>query len=240
MVSFLIVEDDKQQRNNLARIIKSIVDDCKIYAADNKDDALEIAKKVSINLMFVDIKLKDSNGLDFAKEVRKISQYKLTWIIFLTTHVDFMLQAFKEIHCYDYILKPYSKKKVAETIKLLLEHNSSSVDDKIKEYVVFELKGVTFKVCLEDIYFIEVQLRTCTVHTKSEVYVFSRMPLKRILEMIEVNYIVKTHKSFAVNTNHIKKIEKVSRGCWEIDFWGYDKKALLATTYKDDLMLKIN
>lgn len=240
MINILVVEDDIIQRQNLIKILGSVSHELNIYEADSKKSALKIASEVEISFMFVDIMLRSSTGIEFAKELRQIPGYRLTWIIFLTTHVDYMLQAFKEIHCYDYILKPYRKDKIIEITKLLLanKYENESHKDK-KDHIVFELQGVTYKLYTDDIIFIEVKLRTCMVHTKQKTYMLNRMPLKKLLEMITVDYIIQTHKSFAVNIHYIDQIKKISRGCWEIYFHDYEEQALLAATYKESLKDKL-
>lgn len=240
MFKILIVEDDIIQKKNLEKIICDMEIDTQIYHADSKQSALDLLENQDIDLFLVDVKLKNSNGLDLAKTIRQIPRYRLTWIVFLTTHLDFMLQAFKEIHCYDYILKPYKKDKIIETLTILLNKKNEEKDIQEKEYISFDSQGVMIRIAVDEIYFIEVRLRTCIVHSKSGVYTINRISLKKILEMIKADYIIKTHKSFAVNVNQVHKLEKVSRGCWEIDFYDYGDKALLASTYKEDLNKRLN
>lgn len=241
MINVLVVEDDLIQRQNLVKILQGVSKDLKIYEADSKDDALEIVKSTKISFMYVDIMLRNSTGLEFAKELRKMPDYQLTWLIFLTTHVDYMLQAFKEIHCYDYILKPYDKQKIVQTTELLIEnkYKAQEEEQEEREHLVIELQGVTYNIFVDEIVFVEVKLRTCIVHMKNDVYTLNRLPLKKLLEMIQSDYIIQTHKSFAVNTKLIDKIEKISRGCWEIYFHNYDEQALLASTYKETLRDKL-
>lgn len=241
MIHILVIEDDEIQRNNLVKIISSVSNEMHIHEADCKDDAMEIAMKYPISFMFIDIMLRNSTGLDFAKELREIPRYQLTWLIFLTTHVDYMLEAFKEIHCYDYILKPYDKQKIIDTTKLLIEnkYEQQRVFEEEREAIVIELQGTTYKFFADQIVFIEVSLRTCMVHLKTETYTLNRMPLKKLLEMIESDFIIQTHKSFAVNVRLIDRLEKIARGSWEIYFEGYEEVALLATTYKEALRAKL-
>lgn len=240
MFKILIVEDDITQRKNLIKIIEDMDIEAEILHADSKESALEILEKQTIDIFLVDVKLNNSNGLDLAKSIRQIEIYRLTWIVFLTTHLDFMLQAFKEIHCYDYILKPYKKDKIVDTLNTLLSDEKERDDSFDKKYISFESDGVMIRIPVDEIYFIEVRLRTCMVYSETGVYTINRTSLKKVLSMVDSEDIIKTHKSFAVNVKKVHKLEKVSRGCWEIDFYGYDEKALLATTYKDDLNNVLN
>ena len=238
MANYLIIEDDKVQRENLVKIIKEIKVNCNIFESDNMDDSLKIADLNKIDIVFIDIHLKKSNGIEFAKKFRKIQGYELTWIIFITTHKDYMMQAFKQIHCYDYILKPI-KKETIESIITTLNGSKNFNDNHEKDYVVFNKKDMIIKICVEDIIFIEVNVRICTVHAKTGVYLVNRISLKSILNKINKDYIIKTHRSYAVNAYEVDKIIRAYRGCWQLSFKGYNQQALLTDAYKEKLMEKM-
>lgn len=236
--NILIVEDDIQQRTNLKRILNEYDKDLNIYEAESEKEALEIIGKVAIDIFYVDVSLKDSSGIEFAKKLRKIKNYELSWIVFLTTHVQYMLEAFKEIHCYDYIIKPYEKEDIIElTKKLILGSKRNSVEEIERKSVVFDLKnGISLKVYLKDFYFIEVNLRTCNIHTKSGKYEASGLSIKKILDLIDCEFIVQSFRSFVVNTKNIEKIEVINKKLSEIYFEGYSEKALLSYKFKDEIL----
>ena len=130
MINILIAEDNSIQRKNLIKMI---------YEAESKEEALKILQEVYIDFFYIDISLKNSSGLDLALELRKIEKYKFNWIIFTTTHIQYMIKAFKEVHCYDYILKPYDKDEVIKMTKLLTSNRRAYNPSRKKEkYVVFE------------------------------------------------------------------------------------------------------
>lgn len=131
-MNVLIVEDDKIQRESLKKMIKQIDKDINIYESVDKDEALEITNKINIDIFYVDICLNNSSGVDLAIELRQIPKYEFSFIIFLTTHVEYLTQAFKEVHCYDYILKPYNMLDVLNMTKHFKLHieNINNVGDK--------------------------------------------------------------------------------------------------------------
>ncbi|WP_231247744.1 LytR/AlgR family response regulator transcription factor [Clostridium botulinum] len=114
MYSILIVEDDSVQSTILKTMLESLDFQLNIYKATNELEALNILNKNNIDLFFMDIDLGSSSGLELAFKIRKDPKYEFSWIIFLTTHMQYITQAFKEIHCYDYILKPYDKNEVLD------------------------------------------------------------------------------------------------------------------------------
>lgn len=234
-MKILIVEDDKFQRENLKRILQEISLDLNIYEAEDQEGALIVAREVFIDLFYIDIHLKNSFGISLAKELRKNSKYELGWIIFITTHMGYMIDAFKLLHCYDYIEKPYNKEKIIELTNKFIR-NGKDIKETKKKYVVFEIEQrISMKFYIEEIFFIEVRLKTCTIHTKNGAFKVSGVRLKEISEKIDCDYIVQCHKSFIVNTKEIKKIGKIGSKSWEINFQGYDEKALISYNFKDEI-----
>lgn len=179
--------------------------------------------------------MKNSSGISLAKELRKDSKYELGWIIFITTHMGYMIDAFKQLHCYDYIEKPYHKEKIIKLTNKFIRHSKESKKIK-KKCVVFEIEQrVSMKFYIEEIFFVEVRIKTCTIHTKNGAFKLSGLRLKEILEKINCDHIIQCHKSYIVNTNEIKEIEKLGSKSYEVSFQGYNEKALVSYNFKDEV-----
>lgn len=240
LFSIIIVEDDFMQREILKTMIFSIYESIKIYEADSKNAALDIIKNNDINMFLIDISLKDSSGLELAMNIRSIPKYEFSQLVFLTTHVDYMLQAFKQIHCYDYILKPYNKNDVHAMLNKLIDKEinnlSDEKDDSNKELVIRIRTGVFIRVKVHDILFIEVKGRDCEVNTVSGSYTYANISLKKILGLIDYEYIVQSHKAFAVNKNYIFKVERLDIRLSSIHFNNYSKTALLGHKFKNNIL----
>lgn len=245
MYSIMLAEDDIMQREIIKKIIlfknnKSI----KIYEADSESVAIEIIKNNYINMFLIDIILKDSSGLDLAMKVRNIPKYEFSQLIFLTTHVDYILQAFKQTHCYDYILKPYDIEKVQVMLNKLINKDICYLNkeknylDKVedKELVIKVRNGIFVRVKINNILFIEVNGRDCEVNTSDGIYTYNNISLKKMLQLTNCEDIVQSHKAFAVNKKYIFKIEKLDFRLSSIYFKDYSKTALLGYKFKNDIM----
>ena len=188
-MNVLIVEDDLLQRKSLKKMLQQIDKGINIYESFDKDKALEITSLYSIDVFFVDICLSSSSGVDFAIEIRKIPKYEFSFIIFLTTHAEYLIKAFKEVHCYDYILKPYNMADVVNMTKHFKSHiEKENAKNKVKKYIVIEVKrGVNVKIYVDETIFIEVYLRKCMIHTVNGVFKVNNLPLSKILKIINCN-----------------------------------------------------
>lgn len=231
------------QRSILKKIILSANESIKIYEADSENSALDVIKNNDINMFLIDISLKESSGLDLAVKIRNIPKYEFRQIIFLTTHMEYIVQAFKETHCYDYILKPYDKEKVQAMINKLVDNDINNLTNKEEETkeekkeVIINIKnGIYVGVKVDDIVFIEVIGKNCEVNTINGMYIASNMSLKKMLKLIDCDYIIQSHRAFVVNKNYILEIEKIDVKLSTIHFKDYTKTALLGYKFKDSVM----
>jgi DNA-binding LytR/AlgR family response regulator len=235
MYNILILEDDCIQLKALSDIIKQLGHMYQLYEATNTEEALKIAQIKKIDLFYIDINLKNESGLKFALEIRKLERYKLTWIIFVTIYKDYMLSAFKKIHCYDYILKPYNKENIQRiTRRLLSDISIHSENTKISEsFIIVPIKNIQVKISVNEIIFVEVFIRTSIIHTIHGSFTIDYLSLKKLNSMIEHKFILQSHRSYLVNIKFINKIEKSNdKTSYKIYFKNTDKIALLGHSYK--------
>jgi len=234
--NILVVEDNDLQRKNLIKMIKELNKPFNIYEADSKEEGIRLANTYNIHLFYLDINLKNSSGLDFASKIREYPQYKFTFVIFITTHVKYMLEAFKEIHCYDYLIKPYDKKKVQEITLSVFDNLETklSANKTERKYVVFDMKDLNVKVYIDEIIFVSVYIRTTFVFTTRGKYTLSKMPFKNVMDMVG-DELVQCHRSYAVNMDYVDKID-TSTASWEICFDKFNESVPIGEKYKKDVL----
>jgi CheY-like chemotaxis protein len=73
-LTILVVEDNIVSLMTLARLLK--MDGHVVRTADGYQAALDVARKVRLDLAVCDIKLWDGNGCDLLKELQKLQQLK--------------------------------------------------------------------------------------------------------------------------------------------------------------------
>ena len=238
-MNILVVEDEKIQREALASIIKSNFIDVRIYEAASKKEAMKIINEKDIHLFFIDINLKDSSGLELAKKIRQYENHSLTGIVFVTGELIHIIEAFKSIHCYDFIVKPYKEKDIISIVDVFL--NSTPLKN-IKEgkYSFIDIDStISIKFYHNDIIYIEYINKSCNIHTINGVYNVKRTSLVKLLEHLNDDNIVQTHRSFAVNMKYITEIEKTYEKVWSIKLRGCDDVVLLSYTYRQAFLRRI-
>ncbi|MBS4539055.1 response regulator transcription factor [Clostridium sp. D2Q-11] len=205
MGKIIIVEDDVAIRDGLKFMVKDMDKDLEVITTGFATKALDYSKKNKIDAFFLDIQLEDYSGIKLAKEIREISTYKFTPIVFITAVPTRELEAFREVHCYDYIIKPFTKEEVKDVLSTIINY---SVKNKEKNKSIrFKQKEYTCVIGQADIKYIESKNRKLFIETKEEQFVISTYTLKSVLEELSSDFI-RCHKGFIVNTNFIKKIDK--------------------------------
>lgn len=69
-----------------------------------------------IEVAFLDVEMPGMDGIELAKRI--VKRYPLCNIIFLTGYTEYMPSAF-ELYASDYVLKPFSQKKIEESLQHL-------------------------------------------------------------------------------------------------------------------------
>ncbi len=237
MLNILVVEDDPVERRNLVRMLKDLNKDIKIFEATAGEEAIKILKRETIELFFLDIELPDISGLKIAEIIRTIPKYELTYIVFITTHIHYQLEAFKNYHCYDFIEKPYKKEELFKISDRLIRGIKNT--DLKNEAIRFKTKNCILKIFIKDIFYIESQGKRCVIHTKNNQHTISNISMKKILEKTADYNFIQTHKSYIVNIENIYQIEKHEKNSWAVYFKDYQFQAYVSNNYKEKISKQI-
>jgi two-component system response regulator AtoC len=118
----LIVDDETELRKSVSSILKNMNLNIQfeIEEASNGKEALEKAKSSSYDLILMDVRMPEMNGLEALKEIKEHDPR--TFVVIMTAHSNLndAVVAIKE-GAYDYVEKPVSPEKLADIVKKSLE-----------------------------------------------------------------------------------------------------------------------
>lgn len=203
--SILIVEDIREQRNFLVESALKFNSGFIIHSTDKKSEALEIVNNNDIGAFFIDIQLADGSGIEFAREVRKIKKYQFTPMIFITGVRSKEMEAFHDIHCYDYILKPYTRKTISDIMARIMVDYFDQVKEDIT-YINLDFKGLKQRINIKDIIYVECKNRRIFIRTQYEEVKYKHMNISQFAKELPDQFI-QIHQSIIVNRDYIEKIE---------------------------------
>ena len=110
----ILVDDDKSMLLIMKKMISKIPEVEIVGSFQSTGEAYRFIKGNKVDMAFVDIKMPEENGLDFAKRVT--SEIGDIAVSFLTAHKEYALEAF-EVYAFDYIVKPISQVRLENSIQ---------------------------------------------------------------------------------------------------------------------------
>ena len=110
----LLVEDDEYTVYAIKRVLKDV---CNFDITNNGFEAIEKAKTNKYDIILMDIGLKEMDGLEATREIRKIAGYEKIPIVALTAYaMEGDKEKFFEGGCSHYISKPFSNEKLKKLV----------------------------------------------------------------------------------------------------------------------------
>ena len=236
MRQILIIEDNIRQLEFLIENAIEVNPELEVKGARSIKESIEIVKNYKIDAFFIDIQLLDGSGLDFAKYIRENREHMFTPIVFITAIPTKEMEAFHDVHCYDYIFKPFTKTKLKEAMKKILIDYFDCTSHKKDKNLYLEFKG--FKQCVrfEDIILIEYESRRITITTKHEKIKYKQIALKSFLGGVCAD-IIQVHQSIAVNKLYIDRADLSNNKLFIVNS---DIEIPIGRKYKKMLEVKLN
>lgn len=212
MLTSVIIEDEFPAREELKYFIFKHKGISLEKEFDNPVDALKYLQENRVDIAFLDINMPELDGMSLGKILVKLNPDLK--IVFITAYRDYAAEAF-EIKAFDYLLKPYSEKRIMEVLNNLSsikETASPKEVEKINKVTVF-LGEKMVVLSLDEIYYIEVSEKESLVYTKDEIYT-SKLKISKWEEILPKNKFYRTHRAYIVNLDKIKEVEPWFNGTY--------------------------
>jgi two-component system, LytTR family, response regulator LytT len=208
-LSAVIVDDEQLARDELAFLLKDVGDVDVVAQGKNGVEGVNLIREHNPDLVFLDVQMP---GLDGFGVLKKLLDKKVTLpkIVFATA--------------VDYLLKPFDKKRVAQSVQRVrdkLESGSAS-SDKLETLVrmleqqkpqasklLIKAAGRLFLVNQKDIGFASIEEGVITVVTGGPNGMEGQSncrTLEELLESLDPNLFWRAHRSYLVNINRIKEV----------------------------------
>lgn len=205
MLTCVIVEDEFPAREELKYFLTKHKEISLEKEFENPIDSLKYLQENKVDVIFLDINMPELDGMSLGKILTKLNPN--IKIIFITAYRDYAAEAF-EIKAFDYLLKPYSEKRITEVLNNLtmIKDNSPIKEvEKINKVTVF-LDEKMVVLSLDEIYYIEVSEKESLVYTQNEIYT-SKLKISKWEEILPKNKFYRTHRAYIVNLDKIKEVE---------------------------------
>jgi two-component system LytT family response regulator len=181
-----------------------------VSLCNNALDAMAFMENGQVDLVFVDISMPDLSGIDFVKSLQE-----KPLVVFTTAYSEYAVEGFR-VDATDYLLKPIGYKdfltaanKVKTRFELLNKGVSGNVTLQDKPDHLFVKSGYKLiRIELSDIKYIESMHEYVRLHMINEKPVMTLASMKSIEEQLPPEKFLRVHRSFIVNKDRIRMIER--------------------------------
>lgn len=226
-VTAIIADDEPLLRHHLNKSLGECWPQLEIIAlATNGEEALSLIELHQPDIIFLDIKMPQQDGMSAAKFIAK--KYSKTRVVFITAYDEYAVQAF-ETNAVDYLLKPVSDARLTQCIEKLqsqmvdsqtsMNQNMTSLIDHIQQLTNKErpsyltwikaIKGDDIHlISISEVLYFKAEDKYISLYkqegSKNSEYLL-RTSLKKLLVRLDPDMFWQIHRSCVVNISAIEK-----------------------------------
>ncbi len=206
MIEIAICDDEEIIINIMKKFVIEYISErniqCNISTFINGRSILK-DNTLKYDILFLDIEMGTPNGIETAREIKKLNKDII--ICFITSHGGYVSSAF-EIKAFQYLIKPVSKMQVFHELdRAIIEYKETHFLYYIDQVDNNKNERYTMPFSLDEIIYFESRNKQVILHSIRGDYKFYKK-----LDDIESNLsgyeFIRCHKSYFVNTAHIRKI----------------------------------
>lgn len=237
MIRIFILEDQQESRMALEKILQDLEEDTIVRSAGSLKEAKEMVLREEFDLFLLDINLhpeqrEDTSGLTFAAWIRKIQKYEFTPIVMITSVASLEMSAYRQVHCYQYLIKPYQRDDVENIVRRLSMHLSGDNESSI----VIKKDGINYRISCSDIIYIRAVHRGICIHLKKDQMEVRYMTIRKMLELLPEDDFIQCHRMFVINKRYVDYADMVNQ---IIHMQGCAEEVEIGKTYKAEVKRRL-
>lgn len=221
-LSAVIVDDEQLARDELAYLLKNDGDVNVVAQGKNGLEAVNLIKEHNPDLVFLDVQMP---GLDGFAVIKKLLDKKipLPKIVFATAFDQYAVKAF-EVNAVDYLLKPFDKKRVAQSVQRARAKQEAGavpaekIDNLVRmleqqkpqlSKILLKSMGRMLLVDQREICYASIEDGVISVVTAGPSGIEGHSncrTLEELLDSLDPNLFWRAHRSYLVNINRIREV----------------------------------
>ncbi len=196
-----ICDDEGEIQQLLGEKVKQSLPNAEIWKFDSGEAFL--ASGCQPDILFLDIQMPGINGMETANRIRNGNGDCI--IIFVTALEEYVYDAF-DVGAFHYLVKPIEDEKFSKVLeKAVAQIRREKTQENDNPCLVIKHRGITRKICIQDIVYAEVFNRIVVIHLENEtVEYYGRL---KDIESLTTNTFFRTHRAYLVNLGYVTGYE---------------------------------
>ena len=250
MTTALLADDEPLLREFLREKLLALWPDLNIVAeASNGNEAATMIAEFQPDIAFLDIKMPGLTGIEVAQGMDANTR-----VVFVTAYDQYAVQAF-ENEAMDYLLKPVTNERLAQTVTRLKAAfaQSAPVPDisqvlnllsraaagggvaaNAKQHLrwIRASRGeTTYQISVDEVLFFQSDDKYTIVNTANGEHVI-RMPLAELLQSLDTEQFWQVHRGTVVNIRYVSSSKRDGDGRVTLNVKGYAKPLPVSRAYQ--------
>jgi two-component system response regulator AlgR len=212
----LIADDEPPARSRLRVLLADIPHVTITGEAANGREALSLASELLPDVLLLDIRMPDMDGIEAAEHAQKL--YRPPAIIFTTAYDSHALQAF-ELNAVDYLLKPIRIERLRAALakaQVLRPAQLEAIHSLAPQRTHFSIheRGRVLLVPVKDVIYLRAELKYLTLRTAEREYLLEDS-LNRIEQEFPERFL-RIHRSCLVTREAVQGFERKQEADGEV------------------------
>ena len=226
----LVVDDELPARRRLRELVADLSDRLVLEVvgeAANGRQALELAGMQAPDVVLLDIRMPEIDGLEVARHLQKLPRSPA--IVFTTAYDAYALKAF-EVHAVDYLLKPIRAARLEEALtraraaKPPADEALRMLRPDARTNLCAQERGRIHLIPIAEIVYLKAELKYVTARTGARDFLLEESLTR--LEQEFADRFVRIHRNCLVAREAIRGFERVQdegEGHWVVVLNGIDE-----------------
>ena len=215
-----LVDDNIMDLKKLEAIVKEITPLKIVFSTTCSNEAHKNILESTVDLLIADIEMPNFSGYQLANIIATHA-LDIT-VIFVTASSGYAVHAF-ELNVHDYIMKPYTKERLIQSIDKLLHKKQSS---KISGHLYIKQKSEIHIIPKKTIVFIERTGRSTTIYTKNGA-IKTYQTLNELEGKLLESDFLRSHRSCIINIHYIQNFTLYAKNSYIVSFDCIEEKAYI-------------
>jgi len=204
VIKCIIVEDEELAQDVIRRHLEKTTGFELVGICNNANEATALLKRHEVDLIFLDIQLPGTTGLNF---LRTLTDPPL--VVLTTAYAEYALESY-EFNVIDYLLKPISFERFSKMVNKITDGRLYPIDTKedaavLRDHIFIKSNSKFFKVNFSEIVYMQSMKDYLKIHT-ADYNLVTHQTMSDMEKILPPWQFMRVHKSFIISIPHIKSI----------------------------------
>lgn len=242
-MKIIVCDDEPVARERLGRLVQELGHDL-AAKTDSSEDTIEAVKKHLPDVLLLDVRMPDTDGIRCAHAVRELPSPPA--IIFVTAYDHYAIAAFKA-QAIGYLLKPVSKEELEEALASAKQVNNAQLNhlrelehpevNPSRQHIAARTHRGVELIPITDIYYFLADQKYVTVrHKDGSVLIDETL---KDLESEFGSHFFRIHRNALLSLNYLEALESVGSGQYQVAIKGIEDKLSVSRRHLPSLREKV-